>query len=411
MKTITDPQKRKEVVDAYLAYSNAYARRDWDQMVQWMAEGMTMFGTAVDEVAFNGDLTRSMLGREFGQAPMPISSKITGMEVYELCPEIALIMLTMDICIHSRGLEIDCPNHRASIIMKKWDDGWKVIHGHWSQPDKDIDVGESVPYRLLIERSEQLENIIAERTRKIDSQNKELKAINDTKDKLFSIIAHDLKNPFNSILGFSSLLYENLEGYDSKKIKQILRAIHQQAVNTYDLLENLLDWAKSQSDIIIFSPKNIRLHPLVHDVITHFDLVAKNKDIVIDLDVPDVIMIHADRQMLQIVLRNLISNALKFTHQGGRVVVMAREEDHQVNVSIADNGVGIADNVKAELLSGLTTEAKQGTANETGTGLGLILSREFVARHGGRIWLESELGEGSSFIFTIPSADAKDKPV
>ncbi len=388
-----------------MSYSKAYSIRSWAGMEAWMTEDMTMFGTAVDETGFGGDQTRRLLSREFQQAPMPVTSRIVESEVYELCEEIALIMLTMDICMHSRGLEIDCPDHRASIIMQKTKDGWKLAHGHWSQPDKDIDVGESVPYRLLIERSDQLEKKVAERTSKIESQKRELKATSDTKDKLFSIIAHDLKNPFNSILGFSAMLYENLEAFEPEKIKQILKAIHQQASATFDLLENLLDWAKSQTDMIVFRPRDLNLHTLVYEVLSHFNLVAGNKEINIELKVDDSTMVHADRHMLQIILRNLISNAIKFTHHGGHVTILATKENNHVKISVSDNGVGIPDNLKSQLLGGLTSDVRQGTANETGTGLGLFLCNEFVKRHGGKIWIESEMGQGSTFHLTIPAGD------
>ena len=404
MKAIKNKDKRKEIIDSYFDYFNAYAGRQWEEVNSCLSEGITMFGTGVDEVAFDGHKTRSFLRREFQQAPLPITYKVHHCEVFEITEDVALLMLIMDMHLICNDEPIVFANNRTSAIMAYEGGKWKLSHGHWSQPDKDIDVGESVPYRLLMERSRQLEERVLERTRKINEQKEELAKINQTKDKLLSIIAHDLKNPFNSILGFSDILAEDSGKFDSDKIQNMCRLIHQQAQSAYSLLENMLQWAKTQTDQIVFKPESIPLKNLVDEAVSQITLLSHKKNTYIELNVEGDLRVVVDRQMLQIVLRNLLSNAVKYTKQEGRVLVTAVQDNGMTRVSVRDNGVGINKGKLYSLEQGVPVRTTQGTENEIGSGLGLLLCREFIDKMNGVLEIESTEGQGSCFSFTIPAA-------
>jgi len=283
MKAVKNKEKRKEIIDSYFDYFNVYAGRQWEEVNSYLSEGITMFDTGVDEVAFVGSRTRSFLRREFQQAPLPITYKVNHCEVFEITDDVALLMLIMDMHLICKDEPIVFTNNRTSAIMAFEDGKWKLSHGHWSQPDKDIDVGESVPYRLLMERSRQLEEKVLERTRKINQQKEELEKINRTKDKLLSVLAHDLKNPFNAILGFSGILAEDPDKFDCEKIKSMCGLIHQQAQSAHSLLENMLQWAKTQTDQNVFKPESIPLKNLVDEAVSQITLLSHKKNTHIEL--------------------------------------------------------------------------------------------------------------------------------
>ncbi len=406
MKIITDPQLRREILDAYFSYYEAYTNRRWEEMTGHFSDTITMFGTGIDEVSYAGHTTLATLRREFSQAPEPITYKVKSKEVYEVSRDVALLMLTMDITLHNEVQEVVCTNNRTTSVMVKEPGGWKLAHGHWSQPDRDIGPGESVPYRLLLERSRQLEEKVSERTMEIMAQKDELKRLNETKDKLFSVIAHDLKNPFNSIIGFSELLLEGRDDFQPEKVEQMLQNIHRQSKSTYELLENLLDWARSQTDCIAFRPENISLRSVVRDVKSSLEAPAKEKGISFRCEIPDHLVVKADRPMLQIILRNLLHNAVKFSHSGGEISCRAEPCEGGVCVMISDTGVGMDANTRKAIEDGVYLDAKQGTAKETGTGLGILLCREYIARHDSRLSVDSAPGKGSCFSFELPKGDA-----
>jgi PAS domain S-box-containing protein len=237
---------------------------------------------------------------------------------------------------------------------------------------------------------------------KLVQLNHQLKELNATRDKLFSIIAHDLKSPFGSILGFSEILQENLRNYDIEKSEKILDHIKSSAKNTIILLENLLSWAKTQTGQNAFNPKKIRLLPIIQETVTLLDSSAKIKNISLTHSQSDDIVAFADQNMLQTILRNLISNSIKFTNAEGKVDIDAIPGQNQIEITISDNGVGMNEKALKKLFKIDTNTTTYGTANEKGSGLGLVICKEFVEKHGGKIWVESDLGKGSKFHFTLP---------
>ncbi len=229
----------------------------------------------------------------------------------------------------------------------------------------------------------------------------ELEELNATKDKLFSIIAHDLKSPFNSIIGLSELIKKEAKYMDVVTIEQFAGVINTTSNNTYRLLENLLDWARVQQSRMPFNPGAILLNKAVGEVIELMLERANSKMIAIINYIPDNLIVYADENMLKTVLRNLISNAVKFTPINGKVEINAVQMPGEVLISVKDTGVGIKADDISKLFRIDSNFTRRGTENEKGTGLGLILCKEFVEKHGGRIWVESETGKGSTFTFSI----------
>lgn len=226
--------------------------------------------------------------------------------------------------------------------------------------------------------------------------------MNATKDKFFSIIAHDLKSPFSNIIGFSSLLKEEPLNLEKNEITQFAGAIHKTATGTLQLLENLLNWALMQRGHIFFEPKETELSKIAEEIVDDMLNQAIAKRIEIINLIPKNLLITVDENMIKAVFRNLIENALKFTLPGGKVEIKAQISGNNTLVSVTDNGVGIkAANIE-KLFKIETGFSTPGTRNEKGTGLGLILCREFIEKHNGQIWAESTEGNGSTIHFTIP---------
>lgn len=234
---------------------------------------------------------------------------------------------------------------------------------------------------------------------------KELRDLNSAKDKLFSIIAHDLKNPFFGIIGFSEILCEDYDELSDDERKKFAKDINELADNTHTMLENLLEWSRQQTGRIEFNPKNFDVTSLIHESINAAYHQAKIKNIKIDSRVSGTIKVHADQNMINTVIRNLLSNAIKFTMPGGHIEVTTAMNDTKVLISIKDNGVGMDENTLRKLFNINDTIKSSGTSGEKGTGLGLILCKEFVERNGGSISVQSVLDNGSTFTFSIPTVN------
>ncbi len=231
---------------------------------------------------------------------------------------------------------------------------------------------------------------------------KSLRDLNAQKDRLFSIISHDLRSPFNSILGFSQMLVEQIKENDYKGVDDYARFIFQSSERAMALLTNLLEWSQIQTGRIGFYPEFFDLVSFIEEILPVFEDVARQKSILINRSLPQGISLYADRQMISTILRNLVANAIKFTRQGGTVIVVVRQNHQQVTVAVKDNGVGIPKERLENLFRFDESESTPGTANEKGTGLGLSLCKEFVKKNGGTIWVESEEGKGSTFTFALP---------
>jgi PAS domain S-box-containing protein len=239
--------------------------------------------------------------------------------------------------------------------------------------------------------------------KEINRVNEQLVKLNAEKDKFFSIISHDLKSPFNGFLNLTELMANSAEMFTIAEFTENSNLLNKSARNLYKLLENLLDWAQVKRGSIIYTPKDIDLSKLVLQGIDTINSRAVQKGITILNDAVDVHNIYADEKMISTILRNLLSNAVKFTRTGGKVIVNSeRFNNGTTEVSITDDGVGISEKDVTRLFKIEEKVGSIGTDNESSTGLGLVLCKEFIEMHGGKIWVESEKGKGSIFHFTIP---------
>ena len=229
-----------------------------------------------------------------------------------------------------------------------------------------------------------------------------LAEMNENKDRFLLIIAHDLKSPFNTLLSLTDLLLTNIEKYDINEIRTFLQYIHNSASRTFGLVENLLLWSNSQLNRIPFNPSSFCLADIAGDVLSGLREGAEKKKIRISFTIPDHIYVNADINMVKTIIRNLIYNAVKFTYPNGLIRIAARKLKGKILISITDNGTGIAKEDQPKIwkfLGGYTTE---GTSGEKGSGFGLSICRDFIDKHGEQIWMESRLGKGSNFMFTLP---------
>jgi len=229
-----------------------------------------------------------------------------------------------------------------------------------------------------------------------------LRRLNSAKDRFLSIIGHDLRNPLSSVIGFSELLIKQLEEKNYKDALEFAEIINRSSIQAVDLLKNLLLWAKTKSGRLDYSPEILDCNSLVSEVVHLLQETAKNKSITITNNTRAGLMVFSDRDVSHLILRNLISNGIKFTPEGGEIVIGTEINQNDVIISVADNGVGMEKDELENLFHLDHKHTSPGTDNETGTGLGLLLCKEFTDMYCGEIWAESIPGKGSTFYFTIP---------
>lgn len=236
----------------------------------------------------------------------------------------------------------------------------------------------------------------------LQKKNEQLRELNASKDKFFSIIAHDLKTPFSALLGFTRAVADSSVNFSPDEMNEIFIDLRKSAENLYALLENLLSWSRIQKGVMEHQPDHIDLHELVMQNVTLFTPNTMQKQITLLNSLKKETFAYADHNMVDTVIRNLLSNALKFTDTNGKVEVSATQDDQFVEVSVTDTGVGIREEDIPKLFRIDVKYKNIGTAGEEGTGLGLNLCKDLVEKNGGKIWVESEVGKGTTFRFTLP---------
>ncbi|MEI7830165.1 MAG: PAS domain S-box protein [Prolixibacteraceae bacterium] len=308
--------------------------------------------------------------------------------------------------IHPDDLEAVKRLNEEGILQKRpfdWN-GRAVISGvvrwlHISSLPMQVDNGDILWNGLIVDITEQM---LAKA--EIELQNKELQKINAEKDKFFSIIAHDLRSPFNGFLGLTQIMAEDLPSLTMSEIQDIAIRMSISARNLYRLLDNLLEWSQIQQGVIRFKPDVIHLDIIMDGIFDVIQESAKRKGIALETHFPDGLVLFADANMLQSILRNLLSNALKFTAKGGNITISAKiTRNNFIEISIQDTGIGMNKNLLDNLFRIDVQSCREGTEKEPSFGLGLLLCKEFVETQGGKLWVESEEGIGSTFHFTLPS--------
>lgn len=243
---------------------------------------------------------------------------------------------------------------------------------------------------------------IAHKNDLLNEQTQELVALNQTKDKFISIIAHDLKGPFSALIGLLDILSNEFHTMNDDQKQQIINTLNRTSQNTYDLLVNLLEWSNVQKQQINNLPQHIRVREIAEEALNMLDLNIKNKKHVVKNQIPEQLMAYTDPQLLTSVFINLINNAIKFTPVGGNITLSGRTDGNQLMVCIGDNGIGIPQAHINQLFDLGQSYKRSGTEKEMGTGLGLIIVKEFISIMGGDIQIKSEEGKGSEFCFSLP---------
>jgi len=319
---------------------------------------------------------------------------------YDSKEELMSIDITSELYFEPKDREslvLNTDNDDLEVFPIKKKDGsavWIEDHG-WYVRDKN---GEIIFHEGILR--DVTERKLAEF--QLHKYSEELQEMNATKDKFMSIIAHDLKTPFSSILGLSEILKSEFKNFDSESIEQYISLIYSTSKNTYRLLENLLDWARMQQGVMSFNPRPLLLRELVADIFEIISDGALKKQITLVNTIEEQIIIHADMNMIKTVLRNLVSNAIKFTSTHGKIEVSAFNQNGFIQINVKDNGTGIPKADINKLFKIGTSYSNRGTENEAGNGLGLILCEEFISKHSGKIWVESEVGKGSEFKILLP---------
>ncbi len=331
----------------------------------------------------------------------PVMAEILGLSIESLLANTGIIFKA----IHPEDMEEVARLNLEGIIQKQPFD-WKgraVVQGvvkwlHMSSLPQQQENGDILWHGLIVDITEQMRD-----EEEIRKQNEKLQELNATKDKFFSIIAHDLRSPFNSFLGLTQIMAEELPSLTMSQVQEIAVSMSKSATNLYRLLENLLHWARMQQGTISFNPRYVLLEPIIAESIDLIQQSAKNKSIEIVADCSQGLKVIADTDLLQTIFRNLVSNAVKFTSKGGKVRLSAKvNADNNIQISIHDTGIGMSSEMLAGLFQINIKTNRKGTDGEPSAGLGLLLCKEFVEMHGGQIWAESDEGMGSAFYFTLP---------
>jgi signal transduction histidine kinase/ligand-binding sensor domain-containing protein len=292
--------------------------------------------------------------------------------------------------VKERTTELEEKNHLLTEGATRIEGQAKEIHAHAENL--------KVANTLLIEKNE----LIQEQSQKLEESNQQLSVLNATKDRIFSIIAHDLRNPFHVVSGFSEIILHEINELPTEKLQEYITIINETSINGNNLLENLLQWSRTQTGGLNFYPEKLRLHSIAMEIIKFLRGDAERKKINLLVNFDTSINVTADENMLKTILRNLTSNAIKFTPVNGSITIEAIDVNNMIEICVKDTGVGISKERQDLLFKMESNISTRGTSNESGTGLGLIICHEFVQKQGGEIWIESELDQGSRFKFTIP---------
>jgi signal transduction histidine kinase len=317
-------------------------------------------------------------------------------KVHDISPKTLNILLTGQASVDGIGNAINKGNL------------YRFIPKPWDANDLALTVTEAIKSYdnsiKLEKRTQELEELTKTLELKVEERTEELQIANKTKDKFFSIIAHDLKNPFNYLIGMTGIINEYMDSMEPEELKELIGKLQESAKNAFNLLQNLLDWARSQRDALQMNPAPVSINLIVTNSITPLLDLALEKDIVISNKIDTETKVLVDEYMITTVVRNIVSNAIKYTRNNGEVSFTSNEKDGMMTISVTDNGVGMSERILGKLFKIGENVTVKGTKDEGGTGLGLILCAEFISKHKGKIWAESKEGEGSTFHFSIPIA-------
>ncbi len=285
---------------------------------------------------------------------------------------------------------------QARILHKDGTNFWALITcGKIVDPQ-----GKMLGYKTIAHELQQTKMEVQELRKSLAA----MQELNQAKTRFLSILSHDLRGPLSGIMELSQLLSDHSTSLTQSEILEMMRIMNKSAQNTYHLLENLLEWSKIQSGCMAFQPAKLQVGKMVRDILSIYEEWMVDKSVVAISEISDNHLVMADNHMLQTIFRNLISNAIKFSRKGGKITISSAVQEDGVQYSVEDNGIGMQGVLLQDLFRIDCKTKRKGTEGELSSGIGLHLCKEFVERHQGKIWAESEENKGSSFHFTIPSS-------
>ena len=392
-----------EVKQAYLKYFDSYIQRKLDDMLKAFSTDFNMIGTGIDEFSVTPQYSLELFKREFSQAPDPLTYQFKVLKVYPITNDSAYIMGLVDMKFLLPTGEFEYTNNRTTAILRKENGEWKLVHGHWSQPAELQLKGESVPLSAVLKLNRELKSQLLLKQQELEKQNQQLKEMNQSLSKLFSIISHDLKSPFNAFLGITDLMLMNFDDdFENKEYFQLrLQLLNDLAHNLYDLTENLLNWAKLNSNAIEPKYRQIPIDSLIQKQVNILRPIWQKKRLKVTEDVPDELTVSTDPDMLAIIIRNLVSNAIKFSYPEAEIKIQVMDNPENLTIKVVDNGTGMT----TEQLQNLFKDYKssRGTDNEKGTGIGLATCKELTTKLKGNLKFISELNKGTTVIVELPN--------
>lgn len=391
-----------EVKQAYLNYFENYALRKWEKTLESFSTSFNMIGTGVDEFSPSTQNSIELFKREFAQAPDAFTYQFKVLKAFPLSSDVAYVMGLVDMKFLLPTGDFEYANNRTTAIMRKENGEWKLVHGHWSQPAEQQLEGESVPLSAVLKQNRELKNQLLLKQQELENQNIQLREMNQSLSKLFSIVAHDLKSPFNAFLGITDLMLMNFdEDFENKEYFQLrLQLLNDLAHNLYELTENLLNWAKLNSKAIEPKYRTIPIDSLIQKQVNTLRPIWQKKRIRIFENVPNELMLSTDPDMLSVVIRNLLSNAIKFSYPEGEIRIDVEQNQTSYTISIADKGVGMTTEQLQKLFNDY--QSSRGTENEKGTGIGLVTCKELIDKLKGSVNVLSEPNKGTTVSVVIP---------
>lgn len=392
----------EKVKQAYLKYFESYVQRKIQDTLSAFSPNFNMIGTGVDEFSVTYQKSVELFQREFSQAPEPFTYQFKVLNVYPITNDAAYIMGLVDMRFLLPTGEFEYINNRTTAILRKESGQWKILHGHWSQPAELQEEGESVPLSAVLKQNRELKTQLLIKQQELEKQNQQLKEMNQSLSKLFSIVSHDLKSPFNAFLGITDLMLMNFEDdFENKEYFQLrLQLLNDLAHNLYDLTENLLNWAKLNSTAIEPKFREVPIDSLIQKQVNTLRPIWQKKRIKLTEEVPNDFILYTDPDMLAVIIRNLLTNAIKFSYPEEEIKVKVIDNPENVAIIISDNGIGMS----TEQLNTLFKDYRstRGTDNEKGTGLGLFTCNELASKLNGNLKISSELNKGTTVTVEIP---------
>jgi len=398
--------EKKEIEQFIKDYLKIYfTDRDFEAVKDLFSPNFTCIGTGLDEIGLSGAEAIELYRNDFKELPKPIDIQNLKINLCSVSSNVATVIFTFDINTEINESILYIPRLRNSFTLIKNNNNWKILQSHISVPNNLQVEGEMYPLQKMIEKNELLKQLVADKTKELQIANNELIKSNNTKDKLFSIISHDLKGPFNNLLGFINMLENEYDDLDLISRKNFIKRISANSNAIYSLLNILLTWSRIQRNEIEYTPTSINLNEISNKSIAVLLSLSNDKNITISNNIDESIFVLGDEFMITTIIRNLVSNAIKFTPNFGSITLFLEKvkppTSKQITVCIQDTGNGIESSKLENLFLSKDMKSTRGTNNEAGTGLGLSICKEFIDYHKTKIWGESQINKGSKFCFNL----------